>query len=335
MAINIAIIGAGFSGLAVAWYLLEQIPTHSKALIHIFDEKEIGQGTSGIAAGLLHPFVGAHAKLNVRGLEGMLATEELLQIAEKEVGRPVTAEKRGILRLAMTDMQKADFASSAHRYPEHVEWFSAESCQNLAPGCAFAPGLWIKNGMTVFCSAYLQGLFLACIKRGMKYEKRKIEALSEMKEFDLVIVAGGAASVRLPELSSLQVGAVKGQILELSWPEGVKPPLCPLNSHAYLIMSEGGASCLLGATYEKNYEQEGVHMAAATGDILPKGYALFPPLTKAVVTGCRAGLRAVTKDHLPLIHQISSSQWLLTGMGSKGLLYHALYAKELVQRIGL
>lgn len=50
---NIAIIGAGFSGLALAYFLLQ-----SSAHVTLFDAVGIGGGASGIATGLLHPYPG-------------------------------------------------------------------------------------------------------------------------------------------------------------------------------------------------------------------------------------------------------------------------------------
>lgn len=44
---RIAIIGAGFSGLAAAWYFLQQ--PHLE--VTVFDKKGIGGGASGVAAG--------------------------------------------------------------------------------------------------------------------------------------------------------------------------------------------------------------------------------------------------------------------------------------------
>lgn len=56
-------------------------------------------------------------------------------------------------------------------------------------------------------------------------------------------------------------------------------------------------------------------------------------MKNASIANCYAGVRAVTPQHRPLIQRLSSSQWILIGMGSKGLLYHALFAKELVANI--
>ena len=57
---KIAIIGGGFSGLAAAYYLLENCKANST----VYDPLGIGGGASGIAAGLLHTYAGLHCKLN-------------------------------------------------------------------------------------------------------------------------------------------------------------------------------------------------------------------------------------------------------------------------------
>jgi glycine/D-amino acid oxidase-like deaminating enzyme len=327
---TIAIIGAGFCGLAIAWFLLHSRPPFCHANIRLFDSKKLGQGTSGLAAGLLHPYAGAHAKLNWRGWEGIHATKELLQIASQTLGQPVTAENLGILRLALNPEQQMNFQYCAQQYPQTTQWLSLMDCQRLTPGCALAPGLWIKGGLTVYPSLYLQGLWAACQQRGVQFEQRHIISLKETQEFDLTIVTTGAETLALPELSFLPLKLVKGQLLEFAWPSDLPPLTCTLNSHIYLVMTERNLSCLVGATYEKGYAEATTNITIAAENLLPHAYQLFPPLKEFSMIGCHAGLRAVTAQHRPLMHRLSSSVWILTGMGSKGLLYHALYAKELI-----
>jgi len=327
---KIAVIGAGFSGLAVAWSLINRFPNQAK--VHIFDTLEIGKGTSGIAAGLLHPFAGAHAKLNWMGQEGFQATRELIKVATQALGRPVNPEE-GILRLALNENQVRDFQICANRFPEDVEWLDRAACQQKAPGSAHAPGLWIKKGLTIYSPLYLKGLWIACEKQGAKFEQKKIQSLDSLKEFDLVIIAAGAETIQLPGLAALPLSLVKGQILELSWPKNRAPLSHPLNSHVYILMTESRTSCLVGASYEKGHQQASIDLETAQKEILPKALELFPPLKEASVLNCYAGMRVVAPQHRPLIQRLSPSQWVLTGMGSKGLLYHALLAQELVKQI--
>src|SRR5262245_29809957 len=106
---KIAIVGGGFCGVAVAWYLLNHFPPFPNLRLHLFDSKGIGRGASGIAAGLLHPFAGAHAKLNWRAFEGIRATQDLLKVASFTLQQRVTANNKGILRLALNEEQQSDF----------------------------------------------------------------------------------------------------------------------------------------------------------------------------------------------------------------------------------
>jgi glycine/D-amino acid oxidase-like deaminating enzyme len=328
---KIAVIGAGFCGLAITWHLLHS--PLSKAKIHLIDSKGIGKGTSGIAAGLLHPYAGAHAKLNWRGQEGFQATKELIKVASLALGRPVTAQEEGILRLALNDEQLFDFQRCAERFPQDVEWMDAANCRQIAPGCADAPGLWIKKGLTIYSSFYLQGLWKACAQQGAKFEKKQISSLKELENFDMTIVAAGAETLQLPELASLPLSLVKGQVLEFSWPRNRAPLSCALNSHVYLLMTESRTSCLVGATYERGYQNTLIDLDIAQKELVPKAIELFPPLKEASIMNCYTGVRAVTPQHRPFMQRLSPAQWILTGMGSKGLLYHALFAKELVQKI--
>jgi glycine/D-amino acid oxidase-like deaminating enzyme len=330
---KIAIIGAGFCGLAVAWHLLELYSSTGMTLsITLFDSKGIGQGASGTSAGLLHPYSGAHAKLNWRGKEGVSATKQLIRVAEQALGKSVAIES-GILRLALKAVQEEDFRQCATLHPLDTKWIDAQKVQQIAPGCAHAPALWIPRGITVYSALYLQGLWEALVKRGVQLVKQKIHSLRDLSPFDQTVIATGAETTQIDELSKLPLSLIKGQVLELTWPTQLPPLPCPLNSQAYLVMTQGNRSCLVGSTYEKGYQIAEVDQKTAEKEILPKALALFPPLRESRVLSCSAGMRTAGPQHRPLIKQLSSSQWLLTGMGSKGLLYHALFAKELAQQI--
>jgi glycine/D-amino acid oxidase-like deaminating enzyme len=324
---KIAVIGAGFCGLATAWHLLNKLPVSSLVL---FDQRGIGGGASGIAAGLLHPFSGAHAKLNRFGREGMIETHELLTISSQALGTPVF-NQQGILRLALTEEQKNDFLLCQTKYPSDVEWLESEQCQRLFPYLTSKPGLWIKNGITINSSLYLKGLWKACQEKGALLNIREIRQLEELQDFDLKIFTIGAHPQLLP--LPIPLSSVKGQVLELEWPSHLPPLPFALNSQAYLIMNSSLKTCLAGATFEKDYLHSDPDLEIAKKEILPKVIAMLPHLESAPIINCYAGLRSVTPTHLPLIKQMNQNTWILTGMGSKGLLYHALMAKKLIEQI--
>jgi glycine/D-amino acid oxidase-like deaminating enzyme len=325
---KIAILGAGFCGLAAAWHLIQNGMRH----IVIFDPQGIGQGASGVAAGLLHPFAGVHAKKNPHADEGMAASLQLIAVAEKTLDTPIISGK-GLVRPAVTEQQQTDFALAASQYPNEVDWLSAEACQKKLGINHAYPGIFIKPAYIIECEKYLKGLWTACANEGVAFEKRRIRSLEEVNDFDKIIVTMGAAAKQLPELQHIKLTPIKGQLLELHWPEGVSPPLFPLSSQTYLIMKEGGTKCIAGATFERDFKTEGPDPEIALQEILPKLHPFIPELHSSLLIECRTGLRASTPGHLPLLQRINEKTWLLTGMGSKGLLYHALYADKLAKAI--
>lgn len=324
---NIAIIGMGLSGLATGWFLLNQFQCEKQIRITFFDGGA-GGGTSGMAAGLLHPFAGASAKLNREGFEGYSATCKLLKIAEERLGKSVV-NCRGLLRLATTARQQEEYYLSSKKYTD-VIWF--ETTENKIPGAASYPGLYIPNSLGVDCRLYLKGLQQACEEMGAEFEFKKISSLDELKNFDQVVLATGAFVNQLLK-EKLPVACVKGQMIEIQWPHDLSPLPVALNSHAYLIMGREKKTCLAGATYERNFISLDSDINFAKNDILPKIAPLVPALKDQHVIDCRAGLRASTPDHLPIIKQIDKNCWAITGMGSKGLLYHALYGERLAKLI--
>lgn len=326
---KIAIIGAGFAGLSTAWHLLN-CPSNSVD-ITIFDDLGVGGQASGIAAGLLHPFSGLHAKLNRFGLEGMKSTQVLLEASKKALGKDVYVNS-GMIRLAMTSSQEEDYLKCSNLNSE-VNFLSKDECQKLMPNVSPYPGILIKQAKTVYTEKYLQGLFLACQALGAKLETVKIMDLAALNHFDRLIVTAGIGSKGFNELQHLQIFPVKGQILELEWPKTMDPLILPVNSKSYILMTEDQKSCIAGATFEKQFSSVDIDQSFAESVIMSQVTALIPNLEGAKVINCKAAIRVSTKDHLPLVQKINDRLFVFVGLGSKGLLYHSFYAEKLSKLI--
>jgi glycine/D-amino acid oxidase-like deaminating enzyme len=260
---KIAVVGGGFSGTALAYFLCRQ-----EAEVTLFDE---GSGASQIAAGLLHTRPGKDRRLAERGEEGMKATSQLLEVA----GWPA---REGIIRDG-----------------------------------------GLVEGYTVFCSTYLEQL------------KKQLELSKRLEDFDRVVYCIGYNIHRLGY--DLPLRFVKGQVLRCR----LKVPLPhSLIGDGYVAISETEGECFVGSTYEHDFRSVEPDIEEAKRLILPKVRSFFPSISEEDVIDCASGVRVANRHHYrPIAKEVEPGVYVMTAMGSRGLLYHALYAKELAHEIYL
>jgi hypothetical protein len=175
---RIAIVGAGFAGVATAYHVFRQVAdAHAEATadgndrmvapvrVTLIDEKRVAGGASGVAAGLLHPYT-PRGKIIWRGTEGVAATLELVEAAENaervmeaaarlerggdDVLRPTVSPRRGraiarragVCRPARSLKQARDLAKHAplsFAAGGKGVAVSAEELRRLIPGVDVPP----------------------------------------------------------------------------------------------------------------------------------------------------------------------------------------------------
>jgi glycine/D-amino acid oxidase-like deaminating enzyme len=217
-----AIIGAGFAGLAAAYFLSE------KYQVTLFDQKGIGAGASGISSGLLHPYPGEKGRLSWHAEEALTLAKKLIDEAEEALGRPV-AHRGGILRLGPILNPGSDVVELG---PEKF---------------------LITSGMTVYPSLYLQGLWRVCEKKGVVLNIKKIESLESLKGYDCVVLAIGAGIRSFKEKEDLKINFVKGQVLTCALEDPLERSV---SSKVYTALTELPLQCHVGATYERDVIDE-------------------------------------------------------------------------------
>ncbi|MBS0603878.1 MAG: FAD-binding oxidoreductase [Verrucomicrobia bacterium] len=312
---RIAIIGAGFSGLSSAWHLLQSADCE----VTLFDPSGIGGGASGIAAGLLHPYVGEEGKRSLLAKEGIESTRELIAIAEKKLGKKV-ARQNGIVRHVLDDELKELFLSHAQKFGDvrQIE-------EKL---------FLIESGMTVDCPSYLEGLWQAVAARGGKLVLSEVEDLSSLQGFDHIIVAAGAGIAKFAELKSLRYSILKGQVLICRAPKAVELPENSSIGKGYVALPSDDRVCHIGSTYERGEKNPAPDQALAMSTLFPKIRQFFPAVEDLEVIGCKAAMRVIRSGHyFPIAAKIKEGLWVLTGMGSRGLLYHAFLGRLLSEAI--
>lgn len=281
---KIAVVGAGYAGLAVAWHLLQK-----NVDVTVFDG---GLGASHVSTGLLHPCPGKKAIPTWRAGEGMEAAIKLLEIASSE--RPVFV-RNGILRIAATDEQRKEFGGDQ---------------------------LWIPEGITVYSRLYLEGLKKAC--RKAKFETRWVQNLQELDGFDAVILTTGAET---SQLIDLPLKKTIGQCLICRWTE---PLSMSLLSSGHITPTEDPELCLVGSTYEHTDKPD----PKKALELLDKAALFYSPAKDFKIVEIRSGVRVAPKlGYRPIVAQVNPKTWVFTGLGSRGLIYHALLANELSLRL--
>ena len=311
---KIAIIGAGFAGLALCYHLQKR-----QCSVTIFDKGGVASGASGIASGLLHPYVGEEVRRSLLADEAILETKHLIQVAEKYSDKTF-ADFSGVERLAQTDSQQAILM-------EHTRSFSDV---NHIEGNRFL----IKTGAVIQTDPYLQALFRACEEEGAVLYKKEVERLDELEGFDAIIVAAGVGIFGFEEFSSFRLDATRGQCLVCRWPSSLPALTKSIVGKGY-IAKGGDGIFSAGSTYERENRSQEPDQTWALNDLTPKIQALYPGLVLDPIKA-KAGIRVTSKGHyFPLIGKVKEKIWVMTGLGSRGLLYHALFAKMLSEAIVL
>jgi glycine/D-amino acid oxidase-like deaminating enzyme len=286
---TIAIVGAGFAGLAAAYHL------SSHFQVYLYDQTGIGGGASGISSGLLHPYPGEKGRRSWHADEAMAAAQELIQIAEDELGKPV-ADKNGILKIGECLDPGSDVV-------------------DLGGG-----RFLIQSGMTVFPELYLEGLWKACQKKGVKLILQKVETLAQLKS-DCIVIAAGAGIRLFPECTQLKINFVKGQALTCVLDRPLERSVAAKKSVA---LTSQPHLCHVGSTYERDPDDEGPCLETAVQLLQPE----------MEVVDCRAGVRVTNPAHyFPIIEQVDPKTWAVTALGSRGLLYHAYLGKKLKEKL--
>jgi glycine/D-amino acid oxidase-like deaminating enzyme len=322
---RIAIVGAGVAGLALSYFLLDQPGVE----VTLFDPKGAGGGASGVSTGLLHPFPGKNALRSWRASEGMEATWNLISEVEKIAGHPV-AERTGIIRTALSDRQVKDFRKRARLDPEAI-WWEPEELLAQIPHATPAPALWIPSGGTVYSPLYLQALAQAAQKKGVRFEPRRVRATEELADFDQIVLATGFETTQFAECAHLPLEPTKGHVLVCHWP-GERLP-CSLVSMGHISATEDPHLCQIGSTYEHNFKTLQPDPRAIQ-ELKTKAAAFYPPAADFEVIDLKVGIRTSPKEgYRPLIERLSPKLWVFTGLGSRGLLYHALLGRELAAQI--
>jgi glycine/D-amino acid oxidase-like deaminating enzyme len=166
--------------------------------------------------------------------------------------------------------------------------------------------------------------------QGAQLEEAKIGFLGDLKPFDAAVLCSGSEIFQFPECAHLPLEPVKGQTLLCHWDTPLESGLAGLG---HITPTENPELCQIGSTYERGFLDLAPTPEAAYKLIEMVG-AFYPPAKEFRVISQVAGIRMTLRGgYRPLTAQIAPRVWAFTGLGSRGLLYHAVLGHRLALRL--
>jgi len=346
---DFTILGAGFAGLSMADELLDRDQS-----VCLVDRSEPGSGSSGAPLVLINPATGRRAKMVQNAPDSLSAIIDLLMRVKEYSGRADFFEHNGILRPALDSELANDFKRSPSKYnwPDKswIEWQDeGEFASNYSYFGDHCGGLVVKQGYTVNTNLYIRHLTGYLRSRGLDVRFNSDSTVAQRADgrYDIkfsdgtdfitnnIIYATGSAVQYDPAWNFLPFKTTKGQLLDLTF-ESPLPLHESISSMGYFaFMPSEPNRLVVGSTYEHSYDN--LQTSEKGKDILYKKLdRTLPGISEAPhIADMWSGERVSSKDHKPVIgeHPLRRRSYLLSGLGSKGMVQGRYLAGQLADYI--
>lgn len=345
------ILGAGLAGLSLAKELAEY---SSDISVLVIDPNGIGGGASGSPIGLVNPATGRFATKTWRAEEAVTAIKKNLHIISNFSSQNFHSED-GVIRPALD-------AKIARRMKENVQssqwpddwctWLEKSELEKRHPGLSCVDGgVWVSSGITVQIPSYLSALadYLKTLNvEILEHKNFELNTTSSKNkddkwvinpaelapiEIDYLVVAAGIKTKEFDFLKDLPFHPVKGQVVVYECDEEF-PYDCAVSALGYFA-SLDSKIFVAGSTYEHNFEHERTD-EKGLNYIQDRLFRVMPQLQGHINPISQwSGVRASTPDRMPIMgsHPTLKNCTVFAGLGSKGLLYSSLLAKELAKNL--
>lgn len=348
---DVAIIGGGAAGCAVALYLAE-----AGLSATIIERDAVGSQASGYAAGGLSPLTG-------HGIPGPLADFAWASFELHHGLYPMLNELTGIdyqlrrtseIRLTFDESEVPHFEALAERLMLHPrfaasmteQWIVREKLDrrvnSIFAGCVFTRGNYALDSL-----GFTQALAAAAQRSGAKIRPGAVRGLTirgdqvtqvllddgEIHCGEVVLAMGPWSRQAERWLEAyIPVDPLKGEILRMKLPG---PPLehDVVGAGASVYPKPDGL-VWCGTTEDwRGYDRQ--PLTETRERIIAGVRRLVPSITEATLVTHTACLRPVTPDWLPLLGRVPQyrNAWLATGAGKKGILLAPAIGKAIADLI--
>ncbi|MEQ9092096.1 MAG: FAD-dependent oxidoreductase [Balneola sp.] len=341
MKYDFCILGAGLAGLSVA----KEISSNPDVSVIVIDPHGIGGGASGSPIGLANPATGRFATKSWKAEESIEAIQSNLEKVS-----PFSSEKffsrSGVMRPAMDSKiaRRMKENLESNKWPvDWCEWLSEDEIKTRFPNLhSEHGGVWVSTGITVAIPKYLQALSRYLKRNGVQVLDNKkfgLDRSSDSWNFNLsddtqleaehLITTAGIKTKEFDFWKELPLHPVKGQVAIFECEDSF-PFKAAISALGYFA-SLDSKTFVAGSTYEHNFTHEEVDMQGKQY-IEKRMLRVIPQLKgKYRLIDQWSGVRASTPDRMPIIglHPSIENCSVFAGLGSKGLLYSSLLAKEI------
>ena len=350
---RVAVIGAGVSGLGIAWRLAS-----AGCPVTVFERGEAGRGASWAAAGMLAAGLEAEPgedRLLALNLEAQRLWPDFREELEAASGTGVGYRDDGTLAVAITrdDVERLRFAFEFQRdCGIQLEWLSGLEARRLEPHLrpGLAAAVLSPNDHQVDSRRLvlaLQQAFLAA--GGVLREQVEVRAVDveggrargvivdgERCAADVVVLAGGAWSAGLeglPAAARPPVRPVKGQMLALRM--DLQQPLLRHVLWApkgYLVPKADGRLIVGGTVEERGFDPD--LTAGGVLALLEAAWRALPTIEELPIDELWTGFRPTSRDDAPILGPTPvEGLFVATGHHRNGILLTPLTALAVSEAI--
>jgi tRNA 5-methylaminomethyl-2-thiouridine biosynthesis bifunctional protein len=372
---QVAVIGGGVASALCNYHLLQE----DFHVTQYYEGESLASGASGNHQGGLYPLLNGQENIasQLQANSFDYAVNFYQSLAKRhQFGHAFC----GVLQVAHSDTLHARYASLYEKkiWPEElIQWVDSQQASQLAGISIPYPSLYIPKGGWISPPELINGIHQSCLQNANfsshnHHTLQNIERVNdqwilhwkngEQSTTDVLVLTTGIGSLKIPELSELQLQGVRGQVEVLASTESISSLKTVLCHKGYFTPAHQERHCV-GATYIKDDLSENYRLAEQQKNIqtISKCFAGETWISDihSPQEG-RASVRCCTPDHLPLMGQLPdiSAQkaqypdlykalplsrypeaknlpdlYTLTGLGSRGLSTAPLLAAALVSQI--
>jgi glycine oxidase len=302
---SVVVVGAGIIGCAIA----RQLAVRGTPCT-VLDPRRVAGGATRASAGMLAPYVEAHAggpllDLGVRSLDlydGWIA-------ALRAEGCEIEYRRLPTLEIALTPQQATILRTG------HAEWLPpavvAAAVRQLGPT---AGGLRDDRHGYVDAPQLADALATSASRHGATFVPARVERIDrqgsalriqtgpgddDFLDATTVVLAAGAWTNRIHGVVTPPLRPIRGQLLRVTYAEGVLPFIL-WGPDCYVVPRQQPPGVLIGATVEDVGFDERTTVEGVKA-LLAAARRLLPNLRDDMLMEARAGLRPVTPDALPVL----------------------------------